>query len=147
MAFILGTSGNNVLRGGTGPDQIYGFGGSDTLFGNGSNDLLSGGSGNDSLYGGAGNDTIVGGRGADTHYFTVDSGNDVVTDLNPSERDSIVLLGVTFSDIQYDEYTNATTLYFTPEGNDPPGEDTVTFTDATEEDVTAALVRGGYDLI
>ncbi|MBL0408012.1 hypothetical protein JKG68_29370 [Microvirga aerilata] len=145
MAVLLGTSGNNVLRGGTRPDQIYGFGGADTLYGNESNDFLSGGSGNDSLYGGVGNDTIVGGRGADTHYFAVDSGNDLVTDLNPSEGDRIVLLGVTYSDIRYDRYTNATTLYFTPEGNDPPGEDTVTFTDATEADVLRAL--GAYDLI
>jgi Ca2+-binding RTX toxin-like protein len=151
MAVIYGTPGSDPDLTGTGEsDYIIGFGGDDTLHGNEGNDFLYGdffytGSGDDHLFGDAGNDVIAGGRGADTFYFGVDSGNDIVPDLNPSEGDKIALLGVTYSNISYNEALNATTLYFTPEGNDPPGEDTVTFTDATPEDVLAALAA--YDLI
>jgi Ca2+-binding RTX toxin-like protein len=151
MATILGTSRNENLSGGNGPDTIYGLGGSDVIHGGASNDVLYGDDafsffgGNDRLYGGAGNDVITGGKGTDRYYFGLDSGNDVVTDLNPSEGDKIILLGVTYSDVRYHSDTQSTTLYFTPEGNDRPGEDTVTFTNATEADVLRAL--GAYDLI
>ena len=90
---ILGTEGDDVLRGTRGVDCIYGFGGDDDLRGRGGDDLLfggrgddilrghrgddvafggschdrlRGGSGADRLSGGAGDDTLSGGRGRDS---------------------------------------------------------------------------------
>ncbi|MFE3836319.1 M10 family metallopeptidase C-terminal domain-containing protein [Pseudogemmobacter sonorensis] len=72
-----GTSGNDTLQGGAGPDLIYGHGGNDRLVGNAGNDTIYGGDGNDNIiagagddlvYGGAGNDNIAGAAGNDTIY-------------------------------------------------------------------------------
>ena len=71
MAFIYGTSGNDVLDGTIGDDEIYGFEGNDTI---------RGGSGKDEIYGGTGNDTyfindafdfIFDEDGIDTAYVNV----------------------------------------------------------------------------
>jgi len=71
---IIGSRGNdvikgdhqaNVLNGNAGNDSIFGRGGNDVLIGDEGNDHLSGGSGNDFFVGGAGNDTINGGSGFD----------------------------------------------------------------------------------
>ena len=53
---IVGTAGNDVLRGTPGADRVCGFGG---------DDVLVGGDGWDELRGGAGNDRVIGGRGRD----------------------------------------------------------------------------------
>jgi serralysin len=50
MATIIGTNGDDTLKGGAGDDEIYGFGGNDTL---------DGGQGNNSLIGGSGDDTYL----------------------------------------------------------------------------------------
>lgn len=63
---IIGTAGNDVLDGTSGPDIICGLDGNDTLNGAGDNDLVIGGDGRDSLNGGNGVDTISGDAGDDS---------------------------------------------------------------------------------
>ncbi|HEX7891781.1 MAG TPA: calcium-binding protein [Ramlibacter sp.] len=55
---LVGTDGNNTLRG---------LGGNDTLDGRGGDDTLTGATGNDTLIGGSGYDTLFGGAGSDTY--------------------------------------------------------------------------------
>lgn len=62
---IIGTEGDDVLKGTTGNDVICGMGGDDRIDGKRGNDVIYGGSGNDTLYGRDGDDTIYGGSGND----------------------------------------------------------------------------------
>jgi Ca2+-binding RTX toxin-like protein len=96
---VDGTSGNdylfgnrlaNELRGLEGSDWLFGDGGDDALFGGPNNDYLFGGRGADHLHGEAGNDWLIGGKGPDTYHFVRDGGKDTVTDLNPSEGDTVI---------------------------------------------------------
>jgi Ca2+-binding RTX toxin-like protein len=83
---LLGLDGNDTLAGGNGNDTINGGGGADLLAGEALDDRLIGGSGNDTLIGGSGNDTLSGGTGVDTFVFTLNSGDDLVTDLGSTDR-------------------------------------------------------------
>ena len=65
-ANIVGTSGNDTLRGTAKADKIAGGAGNDKLYGLAGNDALSGGPGNDLLVGGAGADRLNCGPGRDT---------------------------------------------------------------------------------
>ncbi|MCE3289948.1 MAG: hypothetical protein K0R83_1960, partial [Caulobacter sp.] len=58
---------------------------SDALTGDGGANLLNGAEGADVLNGSGGGDTLTGGAGADYFYFGANSGEDVVTDFNPTE--------------------------------------------------------------
>ena len=62
---IVGTPGNDVLRGTPKDDRICGFGGDDVLVGGDGWDELRGGAGNDRLIGGRGRDALLGEDGAD----------------------------------------------------------------------------------
>lgn len=73
---IIGTPGNDTLRGGNDNDVICGLGGNDVLLGSNGNDTLIGGSGNDRLDGSNGNDRLEGGSGHDTLIGS--NGNDVL---------------------------------------------------------------------
>jgi Ca2+-binding RTX toxin-like protein len=73
-AEIVGTAGNDVLRGtperdviwgGPGDDEISGSLGNDLICGGGGNELVHGGRGNDELYGDAGTDRVIGDLGDD----------------------------------------------------------------------------------
>jgi hypothetical protein len=64
---ILGTSSNDVIRGGLGAD---------TLKGNAGDDLLCGDEGDDTLLGATGNDTLIGGQGSDV--LKGEAGNDTL---------------------------------------------------------------------
>ena len=75
LVAIIGTRGNDKLRGTNDTDGIFGLGGEDRLAGRGDtdglcggrgNDRLRGGVGNDALHGQGGNDTCIGGGGSDT---------------------------------------------------------------------------------
>lgn len=63
---IIGTEGDDVLRGTSDGDVICGLGGDDTLFGAGGRDRLIGGDGDDYLVGGPGPDVLRGGAGNDS---------------------------------------------------------------------------------
>ncbi len=68
-ATIVGTEGDDVLRGTPHRDVIWGGGGDDTILGSLGNDLLCGGPGADLIHGGRGNDVIDGGAGADDRVY------------------------------------------------------------------------------
>jgi Ca2+-binding RTX toxin-like protein len=63
QAKIVGTDGNDVLRGTPKRDVIFGGGGDDMIYGSLGNDLLCGGLGADVIHGGRGNDEVDGGPG------------------------------------------------------------------------------------
>lgn len=82
---IVGTSGDDNLRGrnlndliigSDGDDLIFGGGGTDVLLGNSGQDALYGGNANDELYGGTGNDLLLGGSGSD--FLSGDRGSDTL---------------------------------------------------------------------
>jgi RTX calcium-binding nonapeptide repeat (4 copies) len=77
-ARIVGTPGNDTLRGGAHADTIYGKAGNDRLFGGAGNDNLVGGLGNDRLVGGVGADVLRCGPGRDSAVR--DRADKVVTD-------------------------------------------------------------------
>lgn len=58
--------GDDLLRGGDGPDHLDGLAGDDTIEGGRGADTLTGSAGNDTLRGGAGSDLLMGGDGDDT---------------------------------------------------------------------------------
>jgi Ca2+-binding RTX toxin-like protein len=83
-ATIVGTSGNDVLRGTDGPDVIVGLGGNDQIRARGGGDVVCGGNtrGEDAwdydiLWGGAGDDELRGGGGYDDLF-----GGDGVDELH-----------------------------------------------------------------
>ena len=64
---IIGSAGNDWLRGDSNDNTLTGLAGDDTLIGGGGgNDTLIGGAGDDTLNGGEGDDMLTGGAGADT---------------------------------------------------------------------------------
>ncbi|MFB2835918.1 Calx-beta domain-containing protein [Floridanema evergladense] len=82
---ILGLAGNDTELGLEGRDSLFGNEGQDFLFGGPGNDLINGNQGNDvgngnedndSVYGGAGNDEVRGGKGNDLLFG--DLGNDSI---------------------------------------------------------------------
>jgi Ca2+-binding RTX toxin-like protein len=63
QATIVGSEGDDVIRGTPGRDVIWGGGGDDTIYGSLGNDLICGGPGADLIHGGRGNDIVDGGAG------------------------------------------------------------------------------------
>ena len=63
---ILGSAGDDKLRGQGGNDCIVGGAGNDTLSGGNGNDIIIGGTGDDDLDGGQNDDYLHGGDGTDT---------------------------------------------------------------------------------
>jgi Ca2+-binding RTX toxin-like protein len=63
---IVGTPGNDLLKGGADDDILYGQEGDDTLRGRKGDDNLHGKQGDDTILGGRGNDKANGGKGTDT---------------------------------------------------------------------------------
>ena len=75
-ATIIGTSGDDVLRGTPHRDVIWGGPGNDVIWGGLGNDIICGGAGNDLIHGGRGNDLLDGGPGTDRIFG--DLGDDKV---------------------------------------------------------------------
>lgn len=71
---IRGLGGDDVICGGTGRDRIFGGNGDDLIFGGFDIDRIVGGNGNDTVHGGGGSDRISGGPGDDV--LNGDSGAD-----------------------------------------------------------------------
>ncbi len=78
-----GGEGNDIIRGGDGPDVLNGDAGNDTITGGAGVDVLNGGDGNDSLTGGPGGarrpafETHNGGPGDDTMIWNNGDGSDI----------------------------------------------------------------------
>jgi Ca2+-binding RTX toxin-like protein len=83
---IIGTLGNDVLRGGAGDETLIGSDGIDFVEGGGGNDHVDGGDGDDAVIGGEGSDLVRGGAGDDhvdgeggADDVRGEDGNDVVS--------------------------------------------------------------------
>ena len=108
MHVLVGTDGNDVIRGGDDNDYIFGRDGDDVLEGGKGSDRLLGGKGDDVLVGGAGldmlvgdagNDVMTGGAGADSFLFRTGFGHDTVTDFRAGgEHDVIAIAKSDFAD-------------------------------------------------
>ena len=85
--------GNDTVGGAIGNDELNGDGGNDVIYGAAGADTIDGGSGDDEFFGGSGNDELTGGSGADTFAFENGHGDDVITDFNVSDGDTIELGG------------------------------------------------------
>lgn len=70
---VLGTAGNDNLRGGDGDDCIVGGAGNDTLQGQKNDDILLGGDGDDSLRGNQDTDICDGGAGTDSGHASCET--------------------------------------------------------------------------
>lgn len=73
---LRGKNSNDIIRGGLGIDSLYGGNGQDDLSGDEGNDTLYGGNGKDTLSGGLDDDTLYGDNGKD--YLSGDDGNDTL---------------------------------------------------------------------
>lgn len=73
---LVGTDGDDVLRGGNGVDVIMGLGGNDVITGGNGRDVICGGDGNDVLNGNNGDDVLLGGAGDDR--LRGDNGSDTL---------------------------------------------------------------------
>ena len=141
---IYGGEGNDLLRGGSGDDSIYGGEGHDSIFGDDGDDELYGGAGNDTIFGGRGDDTITGGAGEDTFaYYSVDSGNDTITDFNVDEDTidlSLIQHNITFSQITIADNSDSTAVVITiPQsvlGPDATNDITITLTGVSASDLS-----------
>ncbi|MCK5725449.1 MAG: hypothetical protein KAH22_01340 [Thiotrichaceae bacterium] len=98
---LKGTRRNDHLFGRDGNDQLYGGAGNDVLHGGKGNDVLSGGSGNDRLHVGEGSNIIIGGAGTDTaiingkptdYQYSLNHGQLTIKDL--ANNTSSILSGV-----------------------------------------------------
>lgn len=72
---IIGSAGDDTLRGGNGDDIINGGNGDDTLYGEAGHDILSGGNGDDSFFASGGADIYKGGAGYDVIYANQNGAN------------------------------------------------------------------------
>lgn len=84
VATIVGTAGNDTLRGTAGPDVIVGLGGDDTIDGLAGNDIICGGGGDDLIRAGWGNDVVLGGNGSDV--IRGGPGNDALYGQNGRDK-------------------------------------------------------------
>ncbi|MGB7273222.1 MAG: spondin domain-containing protein, partial [Geitlerinemataceae cyanobacterium] len=96
---LIGTEGNDLIRGLKESDELFGNGGDDELRGGRGEDLLSGGAGEDTLRGdrgddfingGVDSDSLRGGKGDDTFFFGSDllddrSDLDVIADFESGD--------------------------------------------------------------
>ena len=131
---ILGSDGDDVLRGdldsrasggsiggddfifgGAGDDRIGGKGGDDILLGGDGNDAIWGDDGDDILQGGLGNDILTGddqsgGQGADIFILAAGAGTDMIMDFEVG-IDLIGLAdGLTFDDVSLGQGENGAIL-------------------------------------
>ena len=83
-ATIVGTAGDDVLRGTSGKDIIAGLAGDDLIYGLGGGDILCGGPGRDRIYGQAGKDIIIGAGSTDRLYGG--PGDDIIEGDAGSDR-------------------------------------------------------------
>lgn len=81
---MFGGDDNDTLSGGSGADTLDGGDGDDVLQGSVGDDEIAGGAGRDKINGGLGDDVLTGGAGRDLFVFRGQSGQDVITDFDPT---------------------------------------------------------------
>ncbi|MCI4061335.1 hypothetical protein MRQ36_01600 [Micromonospora sp. R77] len=82
VATVVGTEGDDLLRGTAGADVIVGLGGNDVLLGLDGDDVICGGAGNDVINGNDGDDRLFGGPGTDV--VNGNDGDDVISQDGPA---------------------------------------------------------------
>ena len=82
---IVGTEGDDILRGDATDNEIQGLGGNDQLSGLGGDDTLEGGAGNDTISGGSGDDTVLYSGNRGDYAITLDASTRIYTVVD--ERD------------------------------------------------------------
>jgi Ca2+-binding RTX toxin-like protein len=87
QAEIVGTDGDDDLRGTPERDVIWGGSGDDVIFGSLGNDLICGGPGTDEMHGGRGNDEVFGDAG-DEDQVNGNLGDDKILG-GPGDRDEV----------------------------------------------------------
>lgn len=85
---LRGSELGDLFQGSSAAESYRGLSGSDLIFGRYGDDRLDGGAGDDVISGGAGANWLTGGAGADR--FRVGEGQDVITDFNAADGDSLV---------------------------------------------------------
>lgn len=124
---IKGNNKGNLIFGLNGDDDIFGRRGNDTIFGNRGDDNIKGGLGNDNLFGNRGDDNIKGGRGNDfadggegidtlifsglRKHYEVDLDAGTVRDLRKGNKDGTDR----FVNIEYLEFRDTTISLIEPE--------------------------------
>jgi Ca2+-binding RTX toxin-like protein len=119
VSLLWTVSNAGYIGGGSGSDDLtvhYGNYSDGTLTGNDADEIFYGGQGNEQILGGLGNDvldggggvnTLSGGAGSDSYYFTVDGGNDLITDNADNQSDAIVFAnGISPADIEFTRQGN-----------------------------------------
>ncbi len=86
---VIGTAYNDYLELGNYSGTADGGAGNDRVVGGIGNDQLFGGAGDDFLFGKGGDDVMTGGAGADQFEVITFNGNDVITDFNAAEGDTL----------------------------------------------------------
>jgi Ca2+-binding RTX toxin-like protein len=135
-ATIVGTEGNDRLRGTNGADVIVGLGGNDKIDGKKGDDFICGGAGDDELRGHLGNDHLDGGLG--TNSLNGGGGQDACrsgartaceTEPPPSSQAPTV---TTQSSIRH---------YTEDDGSDPAIDNQLTVTDPDSTQIQSAVIR------
>ena len=97
--WLMGTAGNDNLRGDERKNWLNGGDGNDKLIGAAGNDVLAGGAGDDLLAGGRGADVLYGGAGSDTISYAF-SRIGVVIDLQAKVARGGTATGDTFNSVE-----------------------------------------------
>jgi Ca2+-binding RTX toxin-like protein len=82
---IVGTPGNDILKGTPEHDVIVGLEGNDVIHGGGGADLICGNQGSDTIYGDIGPDNLLGNNGNDTIHSGMDQNNGDLIDGGPGD--------------------------------------------------------------
>ncbi|MCP8939762.1 family 16 glycosylhydrolase [Alsobacter sp. SYSU M60028] len=108
---LVGTSGANLLNGGSAGDSLTGCDGADTLNGAGGDDWMNGGAGADRLNPGTGHDTLIGNAGVDVFVFSsasIASRSEVMDFAAGTDRLSVGGLGLhSMTDVTANAVNNA----------------------------------------
>ena len=142
---ILGSSGDDTLKGDENANALFGQDGNDRLTGGAGDDLISGGDGSDHSFGNEGNDLFFAGRGIDH----IDGGDDIDTvSFRQVPSEHTLGLGVTASVTGRgpDTYVNIENLEGSSQGDRLLGDDnTNVLTGLEGNDVLTG--HGGDDVL
>lgn len=115
---VIGTSWNDIFKGGSqsdifyggdGHDVINGNDGNDQLFGGNGKDIINGGDGDDIIHGGKHNDLLNGGDGNDIYIFSRGDGFDTITESG-GVNDLLIMEDIKATDLSFKRTGNSLEL-------------------------------------
>ena len=131
---VVGTAYNDYLELGNVAGTADGGDGNDRVIGGAQGDHLLGGAGDDFLFGKAGNDVMTGGTGADQFELVSGTGDEVITDFNASDGDSLFIGWQSSTDVLPDASSWHTTTWTDSSGS-------------SHQAITATLTAGSVTLV